>query len=651
MLSFADWWFSGLLILCIAMILPLFALSSERRTFRLAALLLSGFALVMLAALAFQIVASQTCVTFTLTEIAPQVTLAFLLDRLAAFFVLTIALVALAVVIYSLSYIEHEHGAVKKNLFTVLLNAFILSMILVVAAANTLTFLFFWELMSVFSFFLVMFHYEEAATKKAGIFYFIMTQLSTVFLVTAFATIYAATGSFEIAAFQHVTMPLLTVVYLLLFVGFGIKAGIIPFHKWLPYAHPASPSNISALMSGVMLKVAVYGVLRFTFVAAERPLWWGILLLSAGTLSAILGGLYALKELDLKRVLAYHSIENIGILFIGIGLAVIFEQSHLPALAQLSLAATWFHTLNHALFKSLLFLTAGSIAHATGTRNLEKMGGLIKTMPYTAMIFLVGAVSISALPPFNGFVSELMIFQAFFGARAIANPFMIVFLLSCLAIFALTSALAAACFVRAFGIAFLALPRSPEAAQAKEVDRWMLVGPALNAGLCMGLGVFAAQIFAWFGKPLPIPNMLLVSVIFALMLVAVMLLARRYANQTSRVTETWGCGFLVQTSQMEYTASGFAEPIITIFKTIFAPINAVQKTYWDKSQTIFKAGAARIRTSRFHEKYLYLPVATVFMKMSDFLTRIQSSVEPDAYILVVFLTSLMLIIIGGIVIL
>ena len=647
-----EWWWFGVIMLCVATVLPLAALTKDRRSFRRASLMLTMAALAELSLFAVKTVATNRTLAASFVELAPNIALTFQFDRLAGFFLLIITLIGLTVAIYSLHYIEHEHSAIKKNLHVALMNGFILSMMLVVASANTIAFLVFWELMSICSFFLVMFHYEEAETKKAGQFYFIMTQLSTVFLMFAFLGIHALTGSFDIAAIGNVPAPLLPVILFALFVGFSIKAGIIPAHKWLPYAHPASPSNISALMSGVMLKVAAYGLLRFAFAAANRPLWFGILLLVTGTISAILGGLYALKELDIKRMLAYHSIENIGIVFIGLGLSVIFEHAGLTALKQLSLAATWFHALNHALYKSLLFLTAGSVAHATGTRNMEKMGGLVKIMPYTAIIFLIGSVAISALPPLNGFASELMIFQAMFAAGELPNPFLHILLMACLAIFALTSALASACFVRAFGAAFLALPRSEEAARAHEVEAGMILGPALAACCCAALGVFSAQLFGWFGVPMPIPNLLFVAVVILLMLAGIVFaLKQKGVAQSSRVTETWGCGLIEQTSRMEYTASGFSEPILTIFDTIYGTKKEASKSYFDWFDAYFRKGSAKITTAQFHEEYLYQPIADVFMKLSGFLTRIQSSVEPDAYILVLFLTSLALIFIGGVIIL
>jgi formate hydrogenlyase subunit 3/multisubunit Na+/H+ antiporter MnhD subunit len=370
-------------------------------------------------------------------------------------------------------------------------------MVLAVASYNMLVFVFFWEILSMSSFVFVLFEFGKPGTRKAALYYFIMTMLSTMCLLSGFYGIYASTGSFDIrpvASLQN-----LTLVFLSLFVGFSIKAGVVPFHRWLPYAHPAAPSSISAMMSGVMIKVAVYGLIRFTLTVLPKEGWWGVLILVAGTVSAILGVIYALKEHDIKRLLAYHSIENIGIILIGLGLYLIYSANGLDELAALALAAALFHTLNHALFKSLLFLTAGSVVSATGKHNIEEYGGLIKQMPYTAGLFLIGAVSISGLPPFNGFVSELMLFQAFFGSYLIQDPVLKSLLVLCLAGFALTSALAAACFVKAFGITFLAVPRSESARNAKEVGKYMIAGEIVPAVLCMALGLFSLQIFSFLG--------------------------------------------------------------------------------------------------------------------------------------------------------
>ena len=282
-------------------------------------------------------------------------------------------------------------------------------------------------------------------------------------------------------------------------------------------------------------------------------------------------------------------------------------------------------------------MTSGSIVNATGTRNIEEMGGLIKRMPKTALLFLIGAVSISALPPFNGFVSELMIFQAFFQSAALANPFLEVILIASLAVFALTSALAAACFVKAFGITFLALPRSEEAKSARESPKLMIIGPAILAGLCVALGVFSLQIFGLLGFSFPLPNMLFVGAILAGFYVFTFAALREVANRRERIAETWGCGFPTQTSKMEYTASGFSEPIVTILKSIFRTQKKSERNYYDDKNVIFKDGKAEIHLIKFFEERLYLPVANFVRKVSLKVNNIQRG-DVDLHVAFAFAT-------------
>ncbi len=591
---------------------------------------------------ALDVILSGRNLSFFAYQIVPTLQFSFLIDRLSAFFILLVSIVSLPVAIYSVHYVEHGTHEGRKNFIVSFMNIFIASMVLVIASSTMFSFLFFWEIMALTSFLLVMTDFEIKETSKAGMFYFVMTQLSTVFLLFAFLFIYNATGSFEIQ--QITSSPLIiSVAFIFLFIGFGIKAGIIPFHKWLPYAHPASPSNISALMSGVMIKVAIYGLVRFVLLM-PMELWWGIVILIAGTASAILGVIYALKEHDIKRLLAYHSIENIGIILIGIGLYVIFALSGLQAIATLALIGALFHTLNHAIFKSLLFMTSGSIINATETRNIEDMGGLIKRMPYTASLFLVGAVSISALPPFNGFVSELMIFQAFFQSSFLGNAALEMLLIASLAVFALTSALAAACFVKAFGITFLALPRSKEAKNAKEAPKLMLIGPALLAALCVFLGIFSFQLFGFLGFTFPIPNMLLIGSLLAVFFVLAWLALRSTAMKKERIAETWGCGFPTQNSKMEYTASGFSEPIVTILKSIFRTQKKSERTYFDEEKVIFKSGKAEIHLMKFFEEYLYLPVANFVRKISLMVNNAQRG-DVDLQVAFAFATIFVLLLI------
>ena len=462
-----------------------------------------------------------------------------------------------------------------------------------------------------------------------------MMHLSTLFLFFAFLYIYLQTGTFDMMQ-MHADPTVTSIAFVLLFLGFGIKAGIIPLHKWLPYAHPASPSNISALMSGVMLKVAIYGLIRFVLLLPMET-WWGIIILTFGAVSAAIGVIYALKEHDLKRMLAYSSIENIGIILLGFGLYVIFATSGFQTIAMLALAGSLFHCLNHALFKSLLFMATGSVVNATETRDIESMGGLIKRMPRTAILFLIGSISISALPPFNGFVSELMIFQAFFQSAVLTNPFLELLLIITLAVFALTSALAATCFVKAFGITFLALPRSHEAKEAAEAPKLMLIGPAVLAVLCIVFGVFSLQIFNMLGFSLELPNMLFIGSILVVFYAFTYLALREVPNRRERIAETWACGIPIQNAKMEYSASGFSEPIVTILKSIFRTQKKSERTFHDEKNVIFKEGKAEVHLINFFEERLYIPVANFVHKISLKVNNIQRG-DSDLHVAYAFIT-------------
>lgn len=580
-------------------------------------------------------------------QFTPTLSLYLSVDRLSAFFILVISVVSFSVGIFSTGYLQHLDSECRKSTVVSTMNLFVASMLLLVVSRDIFSFLLFWETMSISSFLLVMTNYGERETGKAGLFYFAMTQLSTACLLSGFLTLYALTGSYSIPFVAFVGPTVLNVVFLVLFVGFGIKAGVVPFHKWLPYAHPASPSNISALMSGVMIKVAIYGFIRFVSSVSSPPSWWGNLILVSGTISAILGVIYAMKEHDVKRLLAYHSIENVGIILIAYGLSVTFTGFGLMDLANLCLVASLFHVLNHALFKSLLFMTTGSITNSTGIRNVEDMGGLIKRMPYTAVLFLVGAIAISGLPPFNGFVSELMIFQAFFSGWRVGGPLESAILLTCLAVFSLTSALAAACFVKLFSAVFLALPRSEKAGEAHEVDLSMLVGPAIPAGFCILLGVFSYQILAPMGLNTYVPNMSIFGLVLLAFAAIVFASVRLFASHETRVDETWGCGILTQNEHMEYTPSGFSEPIMVIFKQIYRTQERLDLTYYDRNRVLLRSGLAEIRLVKLFEEKLYLPVARAALRISEALNRVQEDSLSDYYLLFIFVTCLILLIAGG----
>ena len=566
-------------------------------------------------------------------------------DRLSAGFILLIAAVVPGVSIYSVEYVEHAKSEAGKNLQTALTNLFILAMLMVVLAGNMVGFLIFWEIMSLSSLLLVLHDYSSEENKKAGFFYFVMTNLSTAFLFMGFISLFRLTGSVEFGPLEYPAGDL-ALPFLFLLIGFGVKAGLVPFHKWLPYAHPAAPSSASALMSGVMLKVAVYGFLRFLLSVFTPELWWGVLILTAGSLSALFGVIYALKENDIKRLLAYSSIENIGIIFTGIGLYVIFKVEGLESLALLSLAGACFHAFNHALFKSLLFLCAGSIVHTTGTRKIEAFGGLVKSMPATSALFLIGSVSIAALPPTNGFAGELLLYQAFFQSFAVTDPLLTVFLITALASFALTGALAAALFVKLFGITCLALPRSEKSRLAEEVRKPMLIGPAVPAALCILAGLFSKQLFSLVGWKIEFPDMFLLGILLGLIYAALFLIIRSKETSPARISETWGCGIPALAPYMEYSSAGFSEPLVMIFKNVYRTKIVHRAEYLDRQESLFKNGNVEIRLLRFFEEYLYIPPARAIESFSKYVSRLQNG-RLDSYVLYAFLAVIVLIIATG----
>lgn len=585
--------------------------------------------------------------------------LAFLIDPLAAFFLLVISIVSLSVSIFSFGYAKEYIGHHNLGILGLFYNVFILSMLGLVASATVFLFLFFWELMSLVSYGLVVYEHQDGSVRRAGFVYIVMTHVGTVFIFLAFLLLSQAAGSIDFAQIIHTgrSLPpnLKSLIFLLATLGFGTKAGIIPLHIWLPKAHPAAPSNVSALMSGVMLKTAIYGFIRVVFEAlGEGSVWWGILILALGAISALLGVMYALMQHDIKELLAYHSVENIGIILMGLGAALIFQAHGNNALAMIGLVAALFHVLNHALFKALLFMGAGAVHYATRTRDMEKMGGLLKLMPWTGFFFLIGSISISALPPFNGFVSEWLTFQSLLilGSAHLGLTLSIAGPLFGGAL-ALTGALAAACFVKAFGIQFLAIPRSTQAAKAKEVPRSMLIGMGLLAILCLGLGIFPSSAIAllnpvtqhllgyssihalggynWLTPQIPVlPAIGYQAILSPLVLLAVLatlgllvyFVMKHLGNTSSRIDETWNCGTTL-TPQMEYTATAFAKPIRIIFRRILLPSRMVETEYALGSHFTRKLKYEG-RVKPVWEDTLYRPARNAFLKFSGKMRLLQS---------------------------
>ena len=411
------------------------------------------------------------------------------IDALSAFFLVVVNLGGATSSLYALGYSRHEDAPGRVLPFY---PAYLAAMNLVVLANDAFAFLVAWEFMSLTSWALVVSHHRDPENMRAGFVYLLMASFGTLTLLLAFGLLAGAGGDYAFDAMRaaHPAPALAALVLILVMIGAGSKAGVVPLHAWLPLAHPAAPSHVSALMSGVMTKVAVYGFVRIVFDLLGTPAWWwSMVVLAVGGITAAMGVLYALMQHDLKRLLAYHTVENIGIIFIGLGLSLAFKAEGLEWAAALALTAALFHVFNHSVFKSLLFFGAGSVLSSTGERDMEHLGGLIHRMPQTAFVFLVGCVAISALPPLNGFVSEWLTFQAILLSPQLSTWGLKFLVPAVGALLALSAALAAACFVKAFGVTFLGRPRTPAAAKAEETDSNSLAAMFFLAALCLVAGV------------------------------------------------------------------------------------------------------------------------------------------------------------------
>ena len=509
------------------------------------------------------------------------------LDPLTAFFLIPTFLLSGLAAIYAVGYFRPWNGR-NPGRFWLFYNALVASMALVLLARNGVLFLVAWEAMALTSFFLVIHDDAADGVPEAGWTYLVASHVGMAFLLALFFLLGRAGGSQDFAAFAA---PANSAggLFLLALVGFGTKAGLVPFHVWLPEAHPAAPSPVSAVMSGVMIKTGLYGIVRTLLLLGGVPAWCAWLVLVLGALSGVLGVLFALAQHDLKRLLAYHSVENVGIIAMGIGLGMLGIQVGSPALAALGFAGGLLHVLNHATFKGLLFLGAGAVAHATGTRNVERLGGLLKRMPGTGAAFLVGAVAICGLPPFNGFVSEFLVYAGAFQSILSSGTAAVGGLVAVVAL-ALIGGLAAACFAKAFGIVFLGEPRTAAAAAAHEVSAWMRGPMVVLAAACLAIGLgagaalrlvepavtqLAGPTAALDGNPVdglfPISATALLLALLAGMVVLALARRRLLAKRPVRETVTWDCGYAAPTASMQYTATGFAQPLTNGAASILRP--------------------------------------------------------------------------------
>jgi hydrogenase-4 component B len=518
----------------------------------------------------------------------------FRLDALAAFFLAVVGLGAAAASLFALGYGRHEHAPRRVLPFY---PAFLAGMAIVVLADDAFTFLVSWEFMSLSSWALVMAHHRIGDNIRAGYVYLIMASFGTLALLLTFGLLAGPDGGYAFGDMRggQPSAALAASILVLALVGAGSKAGLVPLHVWLPLAHPAAPSHVSALMSGVMTKVAVYGFVRIAFDLLGTPdWWWSMLVLALGGVTAAMGVLYALMQHDLKRLLAYHTVENIGIIFIGLGLALAFRSYGMAWAAALALTAALLHVFNHSVFKSLLFFGAGAVLTATGERDMEHLGGLIHRMPQTAFVFLVGCAAISALPPLNGFVSEWLTFQAILLSPQLPSWGLKFLVPAVGALLALSAALAAACFVKAFGVSFLGRPRTPAAAQARETDGFSLAAMFFFAALCLVAGILpglfidalAPVVQELVGDRMPMQRgvdwLSIVPIaesrssyngllVFVFMVASGALAAwaiHRLASDRLRRAPPWDCGYPDASPATEYTASSFAQPIRRVFGTV-----------------------------------------------------------------------------------
>jgi len=536
------------------------------------------------------------------------------LDPLSGFFFFITGLITFTISCYGPGYvgemIKSAYSLSRLGFFTGL---FITSMLLVLLADDLFMFMFAWELMSLSSYFLVIYHYSYTSHRRAAFLYLLMAQVSALVIVLAFGILAGVTDNLNFTAIRNHLEPLsftwATITFGLGLLGFGMKAGLIPMHTWLPEAHPIAPTHISVLMSSVMLNIAIYGLIRLVFDLLGQPHWtWGVTLLLLGAITGLVGILYALIQNDLKRLLAYSSIENIGIISMSLGLSLLFMAQEQWLIGALGMIAALYHVLNHALFKGLLFFGAGAIVRSTQARNLEQMGGLIRQLPYTAFFFLIGCLAIAGLPPLNGFVSEWLTFQTTLQTPSLEGGVLRAVIPFSAALLALTTALSATCFVKVYGIAFLGQPRQP-AVKAQPIDFGMLMAQALLAIACVLLGILPTTLVNilqtipqhLIGQGLPsasqqgwlwltpisseIASYSAPLVVLAMLTIAGMVFLWLITTKKTRRTQAWNGGFGEVNPRMQYTATAFAMPLRHIFAPTWRIAEYIKKPINEKTLT------------------------------------------------------------------
>jgi hydrogenase-4 component B len=601
---------------------------------------------VSLAAALTHLLAARVPEALTLPVGLPWLGAHLRLDALSAFFLAVVDLGAMTASLFAIGYGEHESAPQRVVPF---FPAFLAGMTLVVLADDAFTFLLSWEFMSLTSWALVISHHRVPENVRASYIYLLMASFGALALLLAFGLLAGSDGLYSFAQMRaaHPAAATGALVLLLVLIGAGSKAGLVPLHAWLPLAHPAAPSHVSALMSGVMTKVAVYGFVRIVFDLAGTPSWWwSIVILTVAGITTVMGVLYALMQHDLKRLLAYHTVENIGIIFIGLGLALAFKSQGVLFAAALALTAALLHVFNHSLFKSLLFFGAGAVLTATGERDMEHLGGLIHRMPQTAFVFLIGCAAISALPPLNGFVSEWLTFQAILLSPQLTSWGLKLLVPAIGALLALSAALAAACFVKAYGITFLGRPRTRAAESASETDWFSRVAMMILASLCLLAGILPglfidalapvgslligksmpAQIGAQWLSIVPIAESrssydgLLVFLFMTASGTLAAFAIHRLASDRLRRAPAWDCGYPDASVVTQYSATSFAQPIRRVFgSVVFRARETVEMAPPDDARP------ARL-TVELHDpicEWIYAPLAAAIDVAADRLNHLQ----------------------------
>jgi len=580
------------------------------------------------------------------------------LDALSAFFLLILGLAGAGISTFAAGYFRSGEGT-APGLLGLHYHVFLASMAVVMLADDAYLFMVAWETMALASYFLVTSQHRIPEIRRAGFLYLLMAHIGAVCILLSFGVMQGGSWQFTFDAMRSASLAPFwaSVAFTLALLGFGAKAGLVPMHVWLPEAHPAAPSPVSAMMSGLMLKTAIYGMLRITFDLLHVQFWqWGVAVLALGLFSALFGAIFAGVQTDMKRLLAYSSIENVGLIFTGIGLSILFAASDLRLFAALALAAALIHALNHSLFKSMLFLATGSVLHATRQRSLGKLGGLIRFMPWVAALALIGTLAIAGLPPLNGFVSEWLLLQSFLYTPRLPHAFINMLIPLGAASLALTVALAAYVMVKFYGVIFLGQPRETSLAQAHDANWLERLGLGWLAAGCIAIGVQPQLALHAAGKSTgmlvgqtiaPDPSVWRIApiapeqasysgwIFLAVILctVAVTFLAvRLLAHGRIRRTAPWDCGYPWQTSRMQDTAEGFGQPIRHMFGTFF-------RMERELPAPTDLAPRYRVHIEDRFWRTLYQPIAAAVQRLADAVSFLQGG-RLAIYLLFSFLTLL-----------